>query len=59
MHVAVFYQRLAHEENLMERIEPGTNNDMPAGLVLLADKGYGNIPPSPYTISPDANQAHE
>ena len=45
--------------NLMERIEPGTNNDMPAGLVLLADKGYGNIPPSPYTISPDANQAHE
>ena len=31
--------------NLMERIGPGTNNDMPLDVVLLADKGYGDIPP--------------
>ena len=29
----------------MERIGPGTNNDMPLDVVLLADKGYGDIPP--------------
>ena len=31
--------------HLMERIGPGTNNDIPVGLVLVADKGYGDIPP--------------
>lgn len=31
--------------NLMERIGPGTNYDMPCGAVILADKGYGDIPP--------------
>lgn len=31
--------------HLMERIGPGTDNDMPVGLVLLADKGYGDTPP--------------
>ena len=31
--------------NLMERIGPGTNNDMPPDDVFLADKGYGDIPP--------------
>ena len=31
--------------NLMKRIVPGTNNDMPSDVVLLADKGYGDIPP--------------
>lgn len=29
----------------MERIGPGTNYDMPPDVVLLADKGYGDIPP--------------
>ena len=28
---------------LMERIGPGTNNDMPHGVVLLADKGYADV----------------
>ena len=32
--------------HLMERIGPGTDNDLPAGVVLLADKGYGDIPSS-------------
>lgn len=31
--------------NLMDRMGPGTNYDMPPGVVLLADKGYGDIPP--------------
>ena len=31
--------------NLMERIGPGTNYDMPPDVVLQADKGYGDIPP--------------
>ena len=31
--------------NMMERIGPGTDNDMPVGVVLSADKGYGHIPP--------------
>lgn len=30
---------------LMERIGPGTRFDMPLGVVLLADKGYGDIVP--------------
>lgn len=30
---------------LMERIGPGTNNDMPHGVVLLADKGYADVVP--------------
>ena len=29
----------------MERIGPGTNNDMLLDVVLLADKGSGDIPP--------------
>lgn len=29
----------------MDRMGPGTNYDMPPGVVLLADKGYGDIPP--------------
>lgn len=28
----------------MERIGPGTNFDMPTEVVLLADKGYGDVP---------------
>ena len=31
--------------NMMERIGPGTDNDMPVGVILLANKGYGHIPP--------------
>ena len=31
--------------NLMERIGPGTNYDMPHEVVLLADKGYRAAPP--------------
>ena len=31
--------------HLMEQIGHGTDNDVPVGLVLLADKGYGDIPP--------------
>ena len=31
--------------NLMTNIGPGTHYDMPAGVVLLADKGYGDVPP--------------
>lgn len=31
--------------NLMERIGPGTQNDMPADVFLLADKGYADNPP--------------
>jgi len=31
--------------NLMERIGPRTRYDMPAGMVLLADKGYADVPP--------------
>ena len=31
--------------NLMVRIGPGTNKDMPLDVVLLADRGYGDIPP--------------
>ena len=31
--------------NLMERIGPGTNYNMPHEVVLLADKGYGAAPP--------------
>ena len=31
--------------HMMERIGPGADNDMPVGVVLLADKGYGHIPP--------------
>ena len=31
--------------NLMERIGPGTRYDMPGNLVLLADKGYADVPP--------------
>ena len=32
--------------NVMERIGPGTRyHDMPANLVLLADKGYADVPP--------------
>ena len=31
--------------HLMEQIGHGTDNDMPVGLVHLADKGYGDIPP--------------
>jgi len=30
---------------LMERIGPGSAHDMPAGLFILADKGYPDIPP--------------
>ncbi len=30
---------------MMDRIGPGTDNDMPVGVVLLADKAYGHIPP--------------
>ena len=30
---------------LMERTGSGTNYDMPPDVVLLADKGYGDIPP--------------
>ena len=30
---------------LMERIEPGTDHDMPVGALLLADKGYADTPP--------------
>ncbi len=30
--------------NMMERIGPGTDNDVPVGVVLLADKGYSDIP---------------
>ena len=29
----------------MERIGPGTNNDMPHGVSLLADKGYADVVP--------------
>lgn len=31
--------------NLMERIGPGTNYDMPQNVFLLADKGYADTPP--------------
>ena len=31
--------------HLMEQIGHGTDNDVSVGLVLLADKGYGDIPP--------------
>lgn len=31
--------------NMMERIGPRTNYDMPAGVVLLADKGYADVAP--------------
>ena len=30
---------------LMERIGPGTNNDMPHGVVLLVDRGYADVVP--------------
>ena len=30
--------------HLMEQIGHGSDNDMPVGLILLADKGYGDIP---------------
>jgi hypothetical protein len=31
--------------NMMERIGPGTHNDLPPDVVLLADKGYADVPP--------------
>ena len=31
--------------NMMERIGPGTRNDLPPDVVLLADKGYADVPP--------------
>lgn len=31
--------------NLMERLGPGTNYDMPGDVFLLADKGYADRPP--------------
>lgn len=31
--------------NLMERVGPGTNYDMPGDVFLLADKGYADRPP--------------
>jgi len=36
---------LAEHLQGMKMYEPGTNYDMPRGVVLLGDKGYGNIPP--------------
>lgn len=30
---------------LMERIGPGTNNDMPHRVVLLVDRGYADVVP--------------
>ena len=31
--------------NMIERIMPGTRYDMPGNAVLLADKGYADVPP--------------
>ena len=31
--------------NMMERIGQGTHNDLPPDVVLLADKGYADVPP--------------
>lgn len=44
--------------HLMERIGPGTNNDMPHGVVLLADKGYGKCSAPVDTISCSANKTY-
>lgn len=29
----------------MKRIGPGTEDDIPVGIVISADKGYGDVPP--------------
>ena len=31
--------------NMMERIGPGARYDVPANLVLSADKGHADVPP--------------